>query len=293
MNPWEATHPTSIDQAERKLQQFPELLPLHIELLGTGFDHTVYAINHQYAFRFPRRQMGLEAMRTETAILSQLSTYNLSFPVPAPRFLGQATDNDYPFVGFNLLEGNVLTDQQQTDLNTKEARRLALFLKELHQLKVTAPPDYLDRLSVKKRKPRLKETLLKVQPILPQTLFKIIDTFLKQVSAYENPKGESFVHGDLHPKNVLIQNSRISGIIDWGDAHIGHPAMDLSFVYMVLSSEQKREFFDIYGRIDEYTEELARFRALFTSVMLLLYAAETEDVNVKRWAIAGVEKALG
>ncbi|WP_353256499.1 phosphotransferase [Hyphomonas sp.] len=38
-----------------------------------------------------------------------------------------------------------------------------------------------------------------------------------------------WLHGDVHPGNVLIWNARISGILDWALCGIGDGACDLRF----------------------------------------------------------------
>ena len=43
-----------------------------------------------------------------------------------------------------------------------------------------------------------------------------------------------WVHGDLHPGNLVVDRGRLTGIIDWGDLCAGDPATDLSVAWMVL-----------------------------------------------------------
>ncbi|RFU39497.1 aminoglycoside phosphotransferase [Actinomadura logoneensis] len=40
---------------------------------------------------------------------------------------------------------------------------------------------------------------------------------------------DTVVHGDLGPEHVLVEDGRLSGVIDFGDAHAGDPAIDLSW----------------------------------------------------------------
>ncbi|MEV4252624.1 phosphotransferase [Spirillospora sp. NPDC049652] len=40
---------------------------------------------------------------------------------------------------------------------------------------------------------------------------------------------DTVVHGDLGPEHVLVSDGRLSGVIDFGDAHAGDPAIDLSW----------------------------------------------------------------
>jgi aminoglycoside phosphotransferase (APT) family kinase protein len=42
-----------------------------------------------------------------------------------------------------------------------------------------------------------------------------------------------WIHGDLHPGNMLISGGRLSAVIDFGDLAAGDPATDLSVVWML------------------------------------------------------------
>jgi aminoglycoside phosphotransferase (APT) family kinase protein len=85
-------------------------------------------------------------------------------------------------------------------------------------------------------------------------------------------RGEAFptwIHGDLHPRNVLTQEGKITGIIDWGDISSGDRATDLASLWM-LSSERiarERALFD-YGA-DADTVLRAKGWAVLFAVMLL------------------------
>src|SRR5690606_32517479 len=43
-----------------------------------------------------------------------------------------------------------------------------------------------------------------------------------------------WVHGDLHPRNVITVDGRLRGVIDWGDVTVGDPSVDLSSVWMLF-----------------------------------------------------------
>jgi aminoglycoside phosphotransferase (APT) family kinase protein len=45
------------------------------------------------------------------------------------------------------------------------------------------------------------------------------------------PQGPlTFVHGDLWPGNLLFHEDRLTGIVDWGDAGVGHPALEVTYM---------------------------------------------------------------
>ncbi len=43
-----------------------------------------------------------------------------------------------------------------------------------------------------------------------------------------------WLHGDLHPANILVNDGQVSGVIDFGDITAGDPAGDLSVAWMLL-----------------------------------------------------------
>jgi aminoglycoside phosphotransferase (APT) family kinase protein len=43
-----------------------------------------------------------------------------------------------------------------------------------------------------------------------------------------------WIHGDLHPGNLLVSEGRLSAVIDFGDLSAGDPATDLSIAWMLL-----------------------------------------------------------
>ena len=51
-----------------------------------------------------------------------------------------------------------------------------------------------------------------------------------------------WIHGDLHPGNLLVSGGRLSAVIDFGDLAAGDPATDLSVVWMLLPPSARSTF---------------------------------------------------
>jgi aminoglycoside phosphotransferase (APT) family kinase protein len=80
----------------------------------------------------------------------------------------------------------------------------------------------------------------------------------------------TWIHGDLHARNVLVEAGSITGIIDWGDLAAGDRATDLASVWMLFDRpEARQEALRAYGGSSAATVERATAWAVLFGVMLL------------------------
>lgn len=86
-------------------KQFPELKPVNVKVLGEVFDNSVFLINDQYVFRFPRREIAANLIQIENRILPVIAPL-LPIPIPNPQFLGIPEGHyPWPFGGYQILCG--------------------------------------------------------------------------------------------------------------------------------------------------------------------------------------------
>ena len=74
-----------------------------------------------------------------------------------------------------------------------------------------------------------------------------------------------WIHGDLHPGNLLVSAGRLSAVIDFGDLTAGDPATDLSAFWMLLPPSARRTVAaarEEFDRHDAHTFMRARGWAL-------------------------------
>jgi aminoglycoside phosphotransferase (APT) family kinase protein len=57
-----------------------------------------------------------------------------------------------------------------------------------------------------------------------------------------------WIHGDLHPANLLLVDDQLASVIDFGDITCGDPATDLSVMWMLLPADQRETLFTAAGR---------------------------------------------
>ena len=89
-----------------------------------------------------------------------------------------------------------------------------------------------------------------------------------EASAWEGPP--VWVHGDLHPANVVVADGTLSGVVDFGDMFAGDPAADLAAAWVLLPAGMADRFFASYADADEATVQRARGLAVLKSLFLML-----------------------
>ena len=107
----------------------------------------------------------------------------------------------------------------------------------------------------------------------------VLDVWASAIAAPGHAGPPAWVHGDLHPANILVHDGRISGVIDFGDITAGDPAADLSVAWMLLPADCRGAFRDAYraaGGHAEGDDTWARARgwALALSLAFLAHSAD-------------------
>src|SRR5215217_4288335 len=119
--------------------QFPDVPLESLRLLGEGWDNTVWLVDEQWVFRFPRRTLAIPGVEREIAALAALAP-RLPLPVPAPVFVGEPADGfPWPFFGARFLPG-----REPLGLSAAEraglARPFGELLRALHDADVADLP---------------------------------------------------------------------------------------------------------------------------------------------------------
>lgn len=297
--PWLAEYPMSSEKAQLLIQvQFPEMEFRDIQMLGEGFDNTVIQVNGECIFRFPRRELAMKLMEVENRILP-LIVDQLPLSIPEPLFFGKPSGEfPYTFTGYKMVHGK--TPYRETfEEKMISARKFAYFLKELHKI----PEDEARACGIKFDSMKRLDMSFQMEQLIKNTkLVKclgyhdqadLVLAYTHSVKCIEPTGRMALVHGDIHIRNVLLdKEDTLTGIIDWGDVHIGHRAIDLSFIYSYFPKEARQAFFEIYGSIDNETEKLARFRAVFMLIRLFMYAIDYKDERLIELITKGLKLAI-
>jgi aminoglycoside phosphotransferase (APT) family kinase protein len=281
-------------------EQFPELRAHSVRLVGEGFDNSVWVVDEQWAFRFPRRAIAVPLVAREVSVLPRVAPL-LPAPVPFPMFVGaESTLFPRPFFGHRLLRGVEaaeagLTDAQRASLGVGMGR----FLRALHATATleaadgerTLPVDPNRRAEMPYRVGMTRDRLGALEDLQPARRRRV-EQILAEAEKLAPSSANVLLHGDLHVRHVLVEQGTLSGIIDWGDVCVGDPSIDLLFVWSALPPDARREFFEEYGAIGDETALRAQVLAIHLSAVLVLYARDQGLAALERETRAGLERAL-
>ncbi|WP_154958730.1 MULTISPECIES: phosphotransferase [Paenibacillus] len=298
-NVWDAEWEVNEEQAQTLIgRQFPQLSSKQVKRLGWGWDNTVFLIGDEYVFRFPRRTFAVGPIRMEGKLLPKLDAY-LTIPYPKPLFYGEASDEyPAPFLGYAHVPGDFPIGLAE-ERRALSAETLAKFLRRLHEFPVQAAlecgvqQDHRNLTDIASRKVKMEGFLSKVVEHLSPEEFGAIEAYIGSLPQDRVKAVNKVLHGDLHFKNMLVNEKGIvSGIIDWGDLSVGHPACDLSIAYSFLPPYARGVFFETYGGADEETKLLARLIAVYIPILILMQAIDDGNETIAAEAKSNIMRAL-
>ncbi len=261
--------------------QHPDLAQLPIHLVDAGWDNAMFRLGDRHVVRLPRRQVAATLIEHEQTWLPQIAKH-LSIPVPTPRRLGQPTA-DYPW-RWSILPWLPGVAADQAEPQADQAKRFALFLRSLHRpAPANAPLNPVRGVPLSHRATAIAERMQRLE-----TNTNFLTATIKQVwhQALNAPIADqtTWLHGDLHSRNILVENGIITGVIDWGDITSGDIATDLASIWMLFSSQTaRRRAIAEYANVSEATLQRAKGWAVLFGVVLL----DTGLVDHPRHAIMG------
>jgi aminoglycoside phosphotransferase (APT) family kinase protein len=301
MPEWDAEIEVDAERASALIgDQFPELRDLPVRQVAAGWDNTVHLVDERWAFRFPRRAIAVPLVEREIANLPRLAP-SLSIPIPVPRFVGGATpDFPWPWFGAEYLPGEELADAGLPDERREPAAAaIGAFLRELHSgrlvrlLAAGLPIDPNRRADMSFRVTQARRRLDHITQAGLWSANQRIDGLLAEAADLPPPPRIRVLHGDLHMRHVLVDGAgRACGVIDWGDACLGDPSIDLSIAYGSFAGPARRALLREYGPVDRLTELRARVIATFLAAALLAYAADQGMEPLRREALASLERVV-
>ncbi len=294
---WSAEQVVGEERARRLIRgQFPQLATGEVAFVSEGWDYVVYRVDGEWAFRFPRREVGIPGTKREIAMLPRLAPL-VPVSIPAPVHVGEPGDDfPWPFYGARYLPGAEPDASLSDDARAALARPLARVLRALHAettldaVGAALPADPMGRADMAVRAPRARETIEAIADLwqAPAEL----DELLGEALALPPPEPSVVCHGDLHFRQLLVERGSLTAIVDWVDLCRADPAADLSLVYGFLPPAARREFFAEYGEVEPASLLRAKVLALNLMAILARYGHVENVAGVKAEALAGLDRVF-
>jgi aminoglycoside phosphotransferase (APT) family kinase protein len=271
------------ETARRRLREaLPELASGDVEPIRSGWDSHAFAIDCAWIVRVPRRPETEEALRREARLLGAIETH-LPVPVPAPVHV--SVDSPVCVVSRRI-------DGKPATANPATGRSLGGFLAALHGIATDSVPLPASdteawQASHEQRRHQFED---RVFPLLSADERERANDLFASVKFDFEP---TVVHGDLGPDHILCgDDGQINGVIDWTDARLGDPAIDLAWALHGTDDTFAKAVAAAYGNVTTRLRERAAFYHRRGPWYEVLYGLETDRRDLVASGLAGVRARL-
>jgi aminoglycoside phosphotransferase (APT) family kinase protein len=226
-------------------EALPGVQQRSLKIVDEGWDSVVAVVDGEWVLRVAREERNANAYAVEAALTKELAPL---LPLPIPEIV-RCTD-DWALTRF--IPG-------RTFRGRPGGAELAEFLLALHAF----PVDRTRELGVRDHDRALSHARFSrhVLPSLRGNERRAAEALLAEYVEAEHPWVTA--HTDLLAPHVLVRRGRITGVLDWADARVADPAIDLAW--------------PLYGAPKRFAEELERTYPLDAELRrraLVLYAIE-------------------
>jgi aminoglycoside phosphotransferase (APT) family kinase protein len=267
--------------------QFPEWASLAVEPVeSAGWDNTIFRLGSDLAARLPRRRIGAEQVRKEHQWLPLLAP-QLPLAVPVP--LGHGVPGEgYPWhwTVCPWLKGELAALTSVADMG-RAAMSLARFIAALQAIDSAGGPVHEFRgLSLAAHDHNTRALAGALQDSLDIGSVLTVWEAALAVPAWTGQP--VWMHGDLHPANLLVDGHELSAAIDFGLLGVGDPACDLMVAWTYLSADSRHVFRNSLA-VDDATWSRARGWALRFGLRAAAYSADNSVIgDIGRYTVAEV-----
>jgi aminoglycoside phosphotransferase (APT) family kinase protein len=230
--------------------QHPDLADRPLTFGARGWDNQLWRLGRDLAVRLPWATERADALLLkEHAWLPALAP-RLPLPVPVPQRLGEPSERfPRPWIVTTWVPGEP-ADRAPATRGAEAADALGAFLTALHQ---PAPADAPDGRGNRGGKPLADHaegfagflSAVTDRGLIPDPdAVRAVWDDAAAAPAWAGPA--PWIHGDLHPANVLTADGTFCGVIDFGEMCAGDPACDLAACWALLPDGAARRCFEAY-----------------------------------------------
>jgi aminoglycoside phosphotransferase (APT) family kinase protein len=257
-------------------EQHPDFESLPLTTAGAGWDNMLYRLGATLAVRLPRRAEAVALIEHEQRWLPELAP-RLPLPIPLPVRRGRPGQGfPWPWSIVPWLPGDNATIAPVRDTATA-ALALGAFVRAMHRpAPPGAPSNPYRGIPLRERTAVVRDRAGRLEGIVESAAVLAMWDEMVRTPLWPGPP--LWIHGDLHPGNLLVHEGRLSAVIDFGDLTSGDPATDLAVAWMLLPPPMRLKFREAAAGpaqpIDDDTWTRARGWALAFGVIFLASARD-------------------
>ncbi len=229
----ESVAPPDIALARALLrQQHPDLAGLPITGMRKGWDNALFRLGSELCIRLPHRQLAAELIENEIRWLPELAP-RLPLPIPAPLRVGHpAFGYPWRWTICSWIDGAVALEVAP-DRGDRTAEELGHFLQALHQPAPSqAPTNPYRGVPLAHRDAGVRRQVPAAAGFVDSA--RLMATWEQLVAEPRYVGPPLWVHGDVHPGNLIVRDGRLAGVLDFGDLCAGDPAVDFAVGWMMF-----------------------------------------------------------
>lgn len=260
--------------------QMPGLSRLPLTMVEPwGTDNAIWRLGDDLVVRLPRIGWAADQVDLEAQWLPRLAPH-LPFSVPEPVAVGlPSAAYPYRWAIHRWIDG-VGAATEAMDDPIAFARNLARFVADLHSIDPTGGPDARNRaLPLADYDQSARQAIQSARHLIDAD--QALAVWDEALAANPHPGPPVWVHGDLEG-NCLLRYGQLCGIIDWGCACVGDPAVDVQVVWSPLFTEQSRQTFLEALDVDDATIARSRGAAIQQACGALPYYLDSYPLIVER-----------
>ncbi len=218
--------------------QLPELAGLSITLLANGWDNALFRVGPDHVVRLPRREVSVALVDHEAEWLPRLAP-RLPVRVPSPVFIGEPTDAyPWPWTVVPWFQGTAIGTTPLAE-PARVARSLGSFLAALHKPAPADHPLNPFRGGPLAGRDEITRNRMAALDHVPELQSKVANAWEEALAASPWDRGPMWIHGDLHPANIVVHDNGLAAVIDFGDITGGDPATDLLVAWALFDAENR------------------------------------------------------
>lgn len=260
--------------------QFSEFADQPLRLVEPwGTDNAIWRLGENLVVRLPRIHWATEQIDKEATWLPRLATH-LTVNVPEPIAIGEPTA-EYPYRwGIHRWLPGEPASPERIDDPIRFVEELARTVVELRTVPVEGAPPACNRARpLQDYDQSTRRAIAAASHLIDADA--AVSAWNDALIAPPHEGPPVWVHGDLEG-NCIVTEGRLSGLVDWGSACTGDPAVDIQVVWSPLVTDDARGRFLSLVAADDATIARSRGAAINQACAALPYYLHTYPLIVER-----------